>query len=204
MSTNVTSPTPPEVPDASVGAGAAASGAAVHPPPARRSVWTTKQKLVRVLWGTVGRILWMLLPAARPAILRAFGARVGRGCRFAADVEIAIPWNLDVGDDVTVETGTILYALGPITVGGGSVLDVRSHLCAGTHDMRDSRFPLLRPPVAIGRRCLVGVDAYVGPDVVLGDDVRVWPRASVYRSFEGPGELAGTPAKPVERADGAT
>jgi len=174
-----------------------------HPPPARRSVWTTRQKVVRVLWGTIGRAAWLLLPGLRPGLLRLFGARIGRRCRFAGAVEIAIPWNLHFGDDVVVAPGVILYGLGPITVGSGTVLDYRAHLCAGTHDMRDSRFPLLRPPVTVGARCLVGVDAFVGPGVELGDDVRVHPRASVYRSFAGPGELAGTPAARVTGDDAA-
>ena len=45
-------------------------------PPERRSIWTTRQKVVRLAWGTVGRLLWRLLPGARPALLRRFGALV--------------------------------------------------------------------------------------------------------------------------------
>lgn len=168
--------------------------AAPHPPPARRSTWTSRQKLVRVAWGVLGRPLWVLLPGARSGLLRWFGARVGAECRFGRDVAITIPWTLDIGDGVEVADRAILYSLGPIRIGDRTRIDVRAHLCAGTHDMNDSRFPLLRPPIEIGADCVIGLDAYVGPDVVLGDGVTVAPRASVFRSFAGPGTLAGTPA----------
>jgi putative colanic acid biosynthesis acetyltransferase WcaF len=168
------------------------------PEPARRSVWTPKQKLVRLVWSTLGAVAWAVLPGARPALLRAFGGRCGAGCRFARDVRILIPWTIRCGSRVRVGRGAILYGLGPIEIGDDTVIDRDAHLCAGTHDMTDSRFPLIKPPITVGARCLIGADAYLGPEVVLGDDCRVWPRASVYRSYPDGTRLAGNPAKPVE------
>jgi len=173
------------------------------PPPARRSVWTPKQKLVRAVWGTVARVLWELLPPARAALIRLFGGRVGRGCSFGSGVDIAIPWNIRCGDRVQVADRVILYCLGPITIGDDTVIDYRAHLCAGTHDMTDSRFPLLKPPITIGRGCFIGLDAYIGPGVELGDRCRVAPRASVYKSAPPDTRLRGNPARPFDPdADG--
>lgn len=168
------------------------------PPPTRRSVWTPREKIVRLLWGTVAALPWRLLPAARPALLRLFGGRVGRGCRLAGSVSIAIPWHLRLGDGVEVGERVVLYGLGPIEIGDGCVLDYGAHLCAGTHDMRDSRFPLLKTPITLGPGCFVGLDAYVGPDVVLGPRTIVAPRASVHRSHPGDAVLVGNPARPEE------
>lgn len=171
------------------------------PEPARRSVWTPREKLVRLVWATLGRLVWLIAPGARPGLIRLFGGRCGPGCRFAGSVDILIPWNIRCGSRVRVGERSILYALGPITIGDDTVLDQRAHLCAGTHDMADSRFPLLKPPITVGARCLIGADAYIGPEVVLGDDIRVWPRASVYKSFPDGSRLRGNPARPIE--DGA-
>ena len=165
-------------------------------PPARRSAWTTKQKLVRLVWATFGRLLWQI-PFLRTPVLRMFGGSVGRSCRLSRTVDIIIPWNISIGDGVQVGDRVILYGLGPITIGAGTVIDVRAHLCAGSHDMRDTRFPLTRPPISIGSDCFIGVDAYIAPDVELGDRCRVQHRASVYRSFPGGTMLEGNPARPV-------
>ncbi len=174
-----------------------------RPEPARRSVWTTREKLVRIVWSTLGRVVWMLLPRARPWLIRRFGGDCGPGCVIARTVDILIPWNIHLGSGVRVSGGVILYALGPITIGDGTLIERDAHLCAGTHDMTDSRFPLIKPPIRVGSRCLIGEDAYLGPDVVLGDDCRVWPRASVYRSYPAGSRLRGNPARPIEDDCGA-
>jgi putative colanic acid biosynthesis acetyltransferase WcaF len=168
------------------------------PPPARRSVWTPKEKLIRLLWSTLARPGWLAFSGLRPALLRLFGGTVGRNCAFAASVEITIPWHVRCGDGVRIGERVILYGLGPIAIGSGTVIDYKAHLCAGTHDMTDSRFPLLKTPITIGERCFIGIDAYIAPGVTLGDGCRVWPRASVYKSFPADTHLQGNPAQPIE------
>jgi len=167
-------------------------------PPQRRTIWTTRQRIVRLLWGTIGRAIWIVSPRARPSILRIFGARIGRGCTFARRVEVTIPWNLIIGDECHIAEHVILYSLGTITLGNRVRIDTRAHLCAGTHDMRDSTFPLLRPPISIGDDCFIGVDAYIAPNISLGKNTIVHPRASVYRNFADGTSLQGNPARAIQ------
>ena len=174
------------------------AGEAAPPPPARRSVWTTKEKLIRLAWTTLARPVWLLLPGSRSGLIRLFGGTVGRNCTFARSVEVTIPWHVRCGNNVRVGERVILYGLGPITIGDNTVLDYKAHCCAGTHDMTDSRFPLLKTPITIGRDCFVGIDAYIGPGVELADGCRVWPRASVYKSAPANTALRGNPAKPFD------
>lgn len=170
--------------------------AVLSAPPARRSPWTRHQKLVRLAWGTIARPVWWLVPGLRPALIRAFGGRVGTGCRIARDVEITIPWNVSLGDRVRIGERAILYSLGPITIGDDTVLDYAAHVCAGTHDFTDTRFTLLKVPITIGARCFVGIDAYLAPGITLGDGCVVLPRASVYKSFGEGTTIGGNPGVP--------
>ncbi len=162
----------------------------------RRSVWTTRQKVVRALWGLVAP-LWALAPGARPALLRLFGGAVGPGCRLGRRVQIVIPWNVALGAGVEVGDDVILYSLGRIAVGDRCVLDVHAHLCAGTHDHTSPLFPLITPPIEVGAGSFIGADAYVGPGVTLGESCVVLPRASVYKDFPAATTLRGNPARPV-------
>jgi len=167
-------------------------------PPQRRTVWTLQQKFVRVIWGTLGKIIWICLPSARSSVLRMFGAKIGRGCTFARTVEIIIPWNLVMGNNCHISERVILYTLGTITLGDNVRVDTKAHLCAGSHDMRDTTFPLTRPPISIGDDCFIGIDAYIAPDVAIGPNTIVHPRASVYGNVDGNCALQGNPARVIE------
>lgn len=171
--------------------------------PKRKSVWTRKQKIIRVLWGTVGRSLWVLFPNMRSSLLRAFGAKIGRECVLGRDVDIVIPWNIRLGNRVQVGERVILYSLGPITVGDDCVIDTKAHICAGSHDMTDPLFPLTKPPVTIEKNCFVGFDAYIGPDVTLQQGTKIYPRTSIYKSTPINSIWRGSPGVQLEH-DGQT
>ena len=174
------------------------SAAMAGAPPTRRTVWTTRQRIIRLLWGTAGKVVWICCPCARSSILRLFGAKIGKGCSFARSVEIVVPWNLITGDDCHVAEHVILYTLGTIKLGDRVRIDTRAHLCAGSHDMRDTTFPLIRPPISIGNDSFIGVDAFVSPNISLGANTIVHPRASVYKNYDGDVSLQGNPARPIE------
>lgn len=162
-----------------------------------QSPWSPMQQLIRLVWGTAGRLIWILVPSGRSTLLRCFGATVGQRCRFARSVEVTIPWHLRMGDDCSVAEHAILYGLGLITLGDRVRIDTRAHLCAGSHDMRDTRFPLTRPPITVGADSFIGIDAFIAPGVTLGAGCIVHPRASVYRDVPDGVELRGNPAKAV-------
>jgi putative colanic acid biosynthesis acetyltransferase WcaF len=173
-------------------------GATVVP---QGTTWTLKQNLSRALWMLVGRLVFRCTfhnwYGLRRAILRAFGARIGRGSKLRPTVRIEIPWNLEIGEDALIGDYAILYALGPITIGDRTVISQYAHLCAGTHDYSSRVFQLLRPPIKVGSDCWIATDAYVGPGVTVGDKAVLGARSSVYKDMQ-PGMIyVGNPAKPI-------
>lgn len=167
------------------------------PSPIRHSAWTTRQNIARAIWMAFAKPVWKYFPSMRVPLLRLFGARIGKNCRFASTSEVTIPWNLVMGDDCDIGHRVLLYNLGVISLGDGVVIDYHAHLCAGTHDFTDPRFPLLTPPITIGARTFIGIDSYLAPGVTLGADCRVWPRSSLYRSFPDSTVIQGNPARAV-------
>lgn len=163
------------------------------------SAWTTRQKLGRLLWatvqGTIFRFSFHNWYGWRAAILRRFGAKVGRNLRIRRSARIEIPWNLCIGNDVQVGDFAILYALGPITIGDRAMVSQYAHLCAGSHDYRSPGYPLLRPPITIGTDCWIAADAFVGPGVTVGDRSVVGARASVFSDVPADVIVGGNPAK---------
>jgi len=45
------------------------SSAMEEAPPARRTMWTRKQQIVRILWGTLGKFIWVVFPGTPSMIL---------------------------------------------------------------------------------------------------------------------------------------
>jgi len=166
------------------------------------SPWTRKQQVGRLLWAIVSASVFRFTfhdwYGLRAAILKAFGAKLGRNVRVRRSAKIEIPWNLDIGDDVSIGDEAILYSLGPIKIGARSFLSQYAHLCAGTHDHTSRDYPLLREPIVIGEDCWIAADAFVGPGVTVGDRTVVGARASVFGDLPPDVIAVGNPAKPAK------
>jgi putative colanic acid biosynthesis acetyltransferase WcaF len=160
----------------------------------------------------VGRLLWALMMPAfrlsprplwawRRALLRLFGAHVGRNVHVYNTVRITIPWNLRIGDNCAIGDRATLYALGNISIGNRATISQGAHLCAGSHDWRDPTMPLMKLPIEIGADAWVCADAFVGPGVIVGDDAIVGARAVVVKNIMRGEIVAGNPARLIGRRD---
>jgi len=129
-------------------------------------------QLMRVAWG-FGRMLFRMIPrpfyGPRRFILQCFGARLGRQVNIANTATIYFPWNLEVGDWSSIGERAMIYNLGKITIGKQATISQGAHLCAGSHDYRDPAMPLLTLPITIGDQAWICADAFIGPNVVVGE-----------------------------------
>lgn len=166
--------------------------------------WTRREQAGRVLWALTVP-LFRLSPRPfwgwRRAILRAFGAKVGRNVHVYPTARITIPWNLTLGEGCAVGDRAIIYALGPISLGPRATVSQYAHLCAGSHDWRDPAMPLTRPLIAIGADVWVCADVFVGPGVTVGDGAILGARAVVVRDVGPRTIVAGNPASVVGTRD---
>jgi len=157
----------------------------------RRAAW-------RLTWLTIWRVAHWRLTGVRSAILRLFGARVGRGTALRASTWIEMPWQLTLGDRCLFGDNVTLYNLGEISIDDDTVVSQGAHLCAGTHDYTDPAFPLKRATIRIGKHAWIAAEAFVGPDIEIGDGAVVGARAVVTRNVEPWTVVGGNPAKPIK------
>lgn len=162
--------------------------------------WSYKELAGRALW-TVSMPLFSLSPRHlwgwRVAMLRLFGARIGRQVHIFPSAQIAIPWNIKVGDFSAIGDRAVLYSLGPISIGTRATISQNAHICAGTHDFRSARMELLKPPVLIGDDAWVCADAFLGPGIRIGDRAIIGARAVVTKDIDADAIVAGNPAKRI-------
>jgi acetyltransferase-like isoleucine patch superfamily enzyme/glycosyltransferase involved in cell wall biosynthesis len=157
------------------------------------------------------RALWMIVRASlfRPSfhnwygwrrfLLKLFGAKLGHGVRIRPTALVEIPWNLELGDDVVIGDYAIIYSLGKITVGRAATISQYAHLCAGTHDYTSRKFPLLKPPIVIGEEVWIAADAFIGPNVKVGDRAVVGARATVVKDIPSDQVVVGPNATIVKQ-----
>ena len=138
-------------------------------------------------------------------MLRCFGGRIGRDVHIYPSVRIAIPWNLDIGEQSAIGDRAILYSLGPVRLGRQVTLSQYAHICAGTHDHTKPDMPLVKALVTIGDGAWVCADAFVGPGVQIGAEAIVGARCVVMKDVEPAAIMIGNPARllrwRVHRAD---
>lgn len=160
-------------------------------------------RLLRIVW----QFSWFLLARFTPpplhgwrrTVLRAFGAKIGRGARVHASVNIWLPANLELGDQVLIGPGVRLYNQGRIRIGAQSVVSQRAHICASSHDLQDPEFQLVLRPVDIGERCWVAAEAFVGPGVTMGDRSVLAARGVLFGDAAADGVYSGNPAAHLKR-----
>ena len=165
--------------------------------PSPYSVWN---RAGRLLWG--GVYLFLFRPSPRPfhawrrMLLRAFGAKLGKGAKVFSSAKIFAPWNLIMGDYSTIAPDVDCYCAGVIRIGSHSTVSQYSYLCSASHDFEQPTMPLQVGTIVVGSQVWIAADVFVGPNVEIGDGAVVGARSSVFTNLPSWMLCVGNPAKP--------
>jgi putative colanic acid biosynthesis acetyltransferase WcaF len=168
--------------------------------------------VLRALWECVQLPFYPLRPRAlspvRIALLRMFGAKIGRNVLICGGVRIHVPWNLEIGDHTAIGDKVEIYNLAPVRIGEHTTISQHAYLCASSHDHTRSDFPLYSLPITIGKQAWVASGAFIGPGVTIGEGAVVGARSVVLRDVPPWTVAAGNPCRVirprvVHRADDA-
>lgn len=166
------------------------------------SPYSTREKIGRMLWamcqGTLWRCSFHSWYRYRAWLINRFGAHVHPTARLRRTVQVECPWNLTVGRNSSVGHQALLYCLGPVAIGQRVSISQRAHLCAGSHDYRRADMPLLRPPITVEDDVWIAADAFVGPNVRIGQGAIIGARAVALRDAQPWTISLGNPAQPVK------
>ena len=111
---------------------------------------------------------WLPVPSAvKVAVLRGFGAKVGKCVVIRSRVNITFPWKLELGDHVWIGDEVMILSLDRVVIGSNVCISQRAFLCTGSHDFSKETFDLITRPIEIGDGCWVAAQAFVGPGAVL-------------------------------------
>jgi len=107
----------------------------------------------------------------RIAVLRSFGANIGKGVTFRPRTRVKFPWNLSVGDRSWIGEGVWIHNQDQMVIGSDVVLSQETFLTNGSHAHRRD-MALLTRPVTVGdgswitTRCIVLGGSNIGASCV--------------------------------------
>ncbi|MDB6134140.1 MAG: acetyltransferase [Verrucomicrobiales bacterium] len=164
--------------------------------------FSLSNRLQRLVWNVVYLFVFRLIPGPfhgiRAAILRGFGARIGKSAHIYPGARIWAPWNLEVGSEAGIANGAILYNQGKIFIGRRAVISQGAHLCAGTHDYEQAGMPLITRPIRIGDYAWITAEVFVHPGVNIGEGAVIGARSVVTRNIPAWTVCGGCPCKPLK------
>jgi putative colanic acid biosynthesis acetyltransferase WcaF len=174
-------------------------------PPLRQRVFMRRSNteramsfLWRVVWVSLCRWTPTWMHAWRRSVIRCFRGEVASTAHLAPSTRIEFPWNLRIGEHTRIMHNVIITCMGTVDIGEHCLISQYAHICAGTHEYRDSHMPIERAPIAIGDNVWIAADVFVGPNVTIGDNVIIGARSSVFGDLPANIIAVGEPARKIK------
>ena len=131
----------------------------------------------------------------RAALLRAFGARVGKDVLFGSNVYVSYPWRLAVGDHVWLGDDVGIQSLAQVTIQSNVCVSRRCYLATGSHDFRQENFELKVAPILIRQGSWIAIGSLVVAGVTIGEGAVVSAGSVVLRDVPANCLVRGNPAQ---------
>ena len=155
--------------------------------------------LIRALWYIASELFFEhgLFPVRWPKVLllKAFGARVGKGLVIKPSVRIKFPWRLTIGDHCWIGESVWIDNLANVAIGDHVCVSQGAYLCTGSHDFRSSSFDLIFRPIKIGSGVWIAARAVILCGVTIGGNSIVTAGSVVHRNVSPGWIVSGNPAR---------
>ncbi|NEP18773.1 MAG: colanic acid biosynthesis acetyltransferase WcaF [Leptolyngbya sp. SIO4C1] len=162
-----------------------------------------RPKWMILLWWLLQAVVFPLTlhahHAPRRALLRLFGAKIGKRVMIRPTSRFTYPWHVEIDDDSWIGDDVVFYSLVPIRVGRHCVISQKAYLCTGSHNISDPRFGLVTAPITVENGAWVATDCFIGPGVKIGANAVIGARSSVFEEMPAQQICFGTPCRPRRR-----
>lgn len=166
--------------------------------------YSTGDKIKRLLWQMVWAVFARPFPKSvasgwKRFLLRLFGAEIADTAVVYSSATIFKPWNLEMKDYACIADGVDCYNAAKVTIGVNATVSQRAYLCTASHNIADPEHHQTQFPIVIGDRAWVAAEAFVGPNVSIGEGAVVGARGCVFKDVEPWIVVGGNPAKFIKK-----
>lgn len=158
-------------------------------------------KVKIALWYMVNALIvraaWNPFMGLKIALLRAFGANIGKGLVIKNEVRIKSPWFLTIGDNCWLGERCWIDNLERVTIGSNVCISQGAMLLTGNHDYKISTMPYRNAPVIVEDGAWIGAGSIVCPGVTVHENAVLTVGSVATTSLEANGIYQGNPASKV-------
>ncbi|MDO4932110.1 MAG: WcaF family extracellular polysaccharide biosynthesis acetyltransferase [Prevotellaceae bacterium] len=151
-----------------------------------------------ILWYFVNALIvrasWNPFMSIKIALLRIFGAKIGKRICIKNNVIIKSPWNLIVGDDCWIGENCWIDNLDKVTIGSNVCISQGAMLLTGNHDYTVSSMPYRNAPIVIEDGVWIGAQTTVCPGVTVHTNAILTVGSIATKDMEENGIYQGIPA----------
>jgi putative colanic acid biosynthesis acetyltransferase WcaF len=156
---------------------------------------------MRIAWLVVNSVVFLnpLVTSygLKRAVLRLFGARIGKGVLIKPSVNIKYPWHLSIGEYTWIGERAWLDCTSPLRIGSHVVISQGVYLCCGMHDWADPGMGSESAPIVVEDGVWIAAFARVAGNVTIGQEAIVAIGGVVFSDCEPRGTYRGNPARRV-------
>lgn len=155
-------------------------------------------KLKIMLWYFVNALIvrasWNPFMGIKVLLLRAFGAKVGKGLVIKNEVRIKSPWFLTIGDNCWLGECCWIDNLDRVEIGSNVCLSQGVLLLTGNHDYKVSTMPYRNRPIVIEDGAWIGANSTVCPGVIVHENAVLTVGSVATKDMDANGIYQGNPA----------
>jgi len=154
--------------------------------------------ITRMLWyfanACVLNSYWLPVSGVKVALLRLFGARVGKKVIIKPSVNIKYPWKLTIGNYVWIGENVWIDNLDKVTIGAHCCLSQGALLLCGNHNYKSESFDLVTGKIVLEEGVWIGANATVCPGVTCKSHSILTVGSVATKDMEANGIYQGNPA----------
>nr|WP_072937465.1 putative colanic acid biosynthesis acetyltransferase [Rhodococcus koreensis] len=164
-------------------------------------------KIAQVSWMTVSGLIfmrWWCPNTVRLAILRLFGASVGRNVLIRHRVRIHWPWKLSIDKNSWIGEGVWILNLEPVTIGSNVCVSQDVFLCTGSHKFSSPSFEFDNGSIVIEDGAWLAAQSTILRGVRIGNNSLIGAKTLIFKDVPArcrvlaPGAShTATPPKPA-------
>lgn len=141
------------------------------------------------------RASWNPLMGLKVALLRAFGAKIGRGVVIKNEVRIKSPWFLTIGDNCWLGERCWIDNLDRVSIGSNVCISQGALLLTGNHDYKVPTMPYRNAPILIEDGAWIGANSTVAPGVTVHENAILTMGSVATKDLMANGVYQGNPAE---------